>query len=246
MKLQISNLSLAFLLICSIPQTVSDQKHLEVTQPEKVKAEAGESATITCTFMTTSPSYSATWSLGCDDTATLQNQPCYRRRVNISTTDPVVQTPQSPQIPVYEMKTTVTITNLTENDSEKFCCHISTTIGEKGTGPGTRLEVTPKSSAGQQKQDTPLITYILYAVIGAEACVIIILIAVVIKNRPGGSSRSEHQGQKLDPSGLQYAEICKKSFPQHSRPRKDMEAVTYSAVKVKKEEHRANQEYELY
>ncbi|XP_077148631.1 uncharacterized protein LOC143809447 [Ranitomeya variabilis] len=210
-------------------------ERLVVTQPENVTAEAGKSVTINCSFTSKFTAYSVTWSIGCNSTENLQNSPCYQHRVNISFPD-AVQIPQSSQVSTYEGKTTITIHNLMENDSGWFCCHIRSGP-DTGTGAGTRLKVTPRSSSSGEPNQEIWKMYILYAVIGAEACVIVILIAGVIRNHSRGLSRSKEQNLQLDPSGLQYAEIAKKSFPKRSGPRvKVVDAVTYSTVKINKEE----------
>ncbi|XP_073405491.1 uncharacterized protein [Dendrobates tinctorius] len=220
------------------------QEGLVVTQPENVTAEAGKSVAITCSFTSKFTAYSVTWSIGCNSTENLQNSPCYKHRVNISFPD-AVHIPQSSQVPTYEGKTTITIYNLVENDSGRFCCHIRS--GRKtATGNGTRLEVTPGSSSAGKPDQEIWKKYIPYAFIGAEAFVIVILIAVVIRNHSHGLSRSKDKNPQLDPSGLQYAEIAKKSFPKRSGHRINVDAVTYCAVKIDKEEHLTNQQCELY
>ncbi|XP_069602608.1 immunoglobulin superfamily member 6-like [Ranitomeya imitator] len=244
MKLQLGRSAFAFLVIFSILLTGAVQEGLVVTQPENMTAEVGKSVTINCSFTSESPSYSVTWSIGCIITQNLQYNPCYQRRVNISFQD-AVQTPHKSKEPTYEGKTTITINNLTENDSGKFCCHINS-VSKTGTGTGTRLEVTRKSCFSGREHQAPLKMYIFSAVIGAEACVIVILIAVVIRNHSRGLSRSKDQNPQLDPSGLQYAEIAKKSFHKRSRPRVEVDAVTYCAVKVNREEHSTNLDCELY
>ncbi|XP_073498526.1 uncharacterized protein [Phyllobates terribilis] len=220
------------------------QAGVVATQQENVTAEAGKSVTIICSFTSKFPAYSVTWSIGCNSTENIQNNPCYWRRVNLSFPD-AVQRPQNSEVLIYEGNTTITINNLTENDSGRFCCHI--TSGRKtGTGAGTKLEVTPRSFCTEQHDPEERNMYIFYAVIGAEACFIVILIAVVIKNHSQGLSRSKDQDLHLDPSSLQYAEIAKKSFPKRSRPRVEVDAVTYSAVKVNKEELLTSQQCEFY
>ncbi|XP_073494097.1 uncharacterized protein [Phyllobates terribilis] len=244
MKLQIGRSSFAFLMIFSIPLTGAVQAGLVVTQPEGVTADVGKSVTITCSFTSESPSYSVTWSIGCNSTENLRYNLCYQRRVNLSFPD-AVKTPQNSEVPNYEGKTTITINNLTENDSGRFCCHI--TSGRKtGKGAGTRLEVTPRSFSAEPQDQEQLTMYISYAVIGAEAFVIVILIAVVIRNHPRGLSRSKEQNPHLDHSDIQYADIAKKGFPKRSRPKVEVDAVTYSAVKINKEEYLTRLECELY
>ncbi|KAM4019582.1 immunoglobulin superfamily member 6-like [Anomaloglossus baeobatrachus] len=243
MKLQLVRSSIAFLIIFSLWLTGTIQGRLVVTQPAMVKAEVGESVTITCSFTSEFPAYSVTWTIGCNSTEKLQNNPCYQQRVNISFPD-AVQTPDSSQVPTYEGKTAITINKLTENDSGTFCCHIKTNK-EPETGAGTRLKVTTRPSP-KGKQNKEIKIYIFYAVIGAEACVIVILMAVVIRNHPRGLSRPKEQDLQSDPSGLQYAEIGKKSFPKRSRPKVEVDAVTYSTVKVNNEEYLSSHERELY
>ncbi|XP_075178635.1 uncharacterized protein LOC142250367 [Anomaloglossus baeobatrachus] len=233
-----------FSLLGLLLQIGSGHSRLVVTQPETVTAEDGESVTITCSFTSKFSAYSVTWTIGCNSTENLQHNPCYQRRVNISFPD-AVQTSHSSQVPTYEGKTAITINKLTENDSGTFCCHIRSG-GKIETGAGTKLEVTLRASPEEKPQSEKWNEYIFYAVIGAEACVIVILIAVVIRNHPRGLSRSKEQDLQSDPSGLQYAVIGKKSFPKQSRPRVKVDAVTYSTVKVNREEHLSSQECELY
>ncbi|CAN2390966.1 hypothetical protein PRIEUP_LOCUS1003, partial [Pristimantis euphronides] len=169
--------------------TGNGQKHLVVTQQEMVTAEAGGSVTMSCVFTAMSPKYSATWTLGCSpDALPLQGLPCFQHRVNISTQDPV-QTLYGLDVHSYEITTAMTIINLTENDSGTFYCHIKMADDKTGTGNGTRLEVTPRSRPAD-KEDQEKSPSILYAVVGAEACVIVILIAVVIRHRPRGMYES--------------------------------------------------------
>ncbi|XP_066435950.1 uncharacterized protein [Eleutherodactylus coqui] len=221
----------------------NDQNQLVVTQQEMVKAESGGSVNISCSSMALYPVYSVEWTLGCNLTTSLTDLPYFQYRVKLFTTDPV-QAPQSPQVPTYEIKATLTIINLTENDSGRFCCHVMLGGGKKGTGNGTRLEVAPRSCpAGQKDQGSLPKLYILYAVVGAEACIILILIAVVMRYRPRGFWRSDDQTLQSDPSEVQYVEISRKKLP--SRPKINVDAVTYSAVKAKRD-HRTNQGYESY
>ncbi|XP_075117089.1 uncharacterized protein LOC142185559 [Leptodactylus fuscus] len=233
-----------FFRICALEDQrnldVNGQNHLEVTQPEMVKAQTGESANITCSFMSATPSYFVTWTLGCNNSALqLKDHPCFQSRIMVSSPE----TPNNPQ----EKKTMLTILNLTESDSGKFCCHVRTADKDTGSGQGTRLEIAPRSSSDEHKiQEMRLTLYILCAVIGAEACVIIILIILVVRFCSRGSSRSENQNPPLDPSGLHYAEICNNSFPKQSRPRTNTEGITYSAVKVKTQDHRKHRKHQEY
>ncbi|KAG8552813.1 hypothetical protein GDO81_003085 [Engystomops pustulosus] len=252
MKLQLSRVSLAFLLIISFPHYGNGQKQLVVTQPKMLQATAGASVNISCSFISSDSSYTATWTLGCEATAIpLKDHLCFQHRVKFSV-PASDQTASNSQAPSDEtQKATITIFNLTENDSGSFCCHIKTVLQkEMGSGTGTILEVTRKSIAAVPSDDLKMSekvkTYILYGVIGAETCVIIILLAVVIKHRLQGSSSAVDQDVQMDPSGLQYAEICKKSFPKQSRQQRKVESITYSAVKVKNQPHLTKDEYELH
>ncbi|XP_077137667.1 uncharacterized protein LOC143803784 [Ranitomeya variabilis] len=133
-KMKISS-GLGFLLI--IHQMFSRTAGLLVKQPENMTAEAGESVTITCSFKYVVNSFSVTWTV-CNNTGNLKDNPCLQRRLNFSTQG------NESQVTTYERKSMLTIVNLTENDSLKFCCHILTNT-KSGTGAGTRLEITPRS-----------------------------------------------------------------------------------------------------
>ncbi|XP_066436085.1 uncharacterized protein [Eleutherodactylus coqui] len=221
----------------------NDQNQLVVTQQEMVKAESGGSVNFSCSSTTPYPAYSMKWTMECNLTVSLTDLPYFQRRVKLLTPDPV-QVTQSPQVPTYEIKATLTIINLTENDSGRFYCHIKSAGGKWRTGDGTRLEVAPRSCpAGQKDQGSLPKLYILYGVVGAEACIILILIAVVMRYRPLGFWRSDDQALQSDPSEVQYVEISRKKLP--SRPKINVDAVTYSAVK-EKTDHLTNQGYESY
>ncbi|XP_077148625.1 uncharacterized protein LOC143809441 [Ranitomeya variabilis] len=141
--MELSGTLFIFSLLGLVLQIGAVEEGVVVTQPENVTAEVGKSVTITCSFTSKFTAYSVTWSIGCNSTQNLQDSPCYQHRVNISFPD-AVQIPQSSQVPTYEGKTTITINNLMETDSGRFCCHIRS--GRKtGTGTGTRLEITPSS-----------------------------------------------------------------------------------------------------
>ncbi|XP_044162301.1 myelin protein P0-like [Bufo gargarizans] len=175
-KMEASSL-LHFLLIVHLTfsrSAVNGQKQVVVTQPEVVRAEAGGTVAITCSFASYIPSYSVTWTLGCNTSEKLQDLTCFQRRINISSPDPG-QTPHSPHgEPNYEVNVTIIIINLTESDSGTFCCHVKTP-NMAGTGPGTRLEVTPRSIPAEPIQAVCLLVEIIHI-----ACLIILIILLGI------------------------------------------------------------------
>ncbi|XP_069799183.1 tyrosine-protein phosphatase non-receptor type substrate 1-like [Dendropsophus ebraccatus] len=161
--------------------SVNRQKHLVVTQPEMVQAEAGESVTINCSFTSKSPSYSARWTIGCNHTVSLQDHPCFQHRVKLTSLDPN-QTSHG-QESNSTQETAITITNVTENDSGRICCHIRTTDRETGTGVGTRLVITARSSAAESNNKESDNRVPLLVEITRITClfILIILLAIAVK-----------------------------------------------------------------
>ncbi|XP_071980485.1 natural cytotoxicity triggering receptor 3 [Engystomops pustulosus] len=121
---------------------VYGQTQLVVTQPEMVQAQAGDSVNISCSFTSSSPTYTVTWTVGA---LLLQDHPCFQHRVKVSTPDHN----QTNKVHSYESQTTVTVLNLTENDSGIFFCHVKTGDRETGTGPGTTLVVNHRSLSAE-------------------------------------------------------------------------------------------------
>ncbi|XP_044124771.1 uncharacterized protein LOC122919673 isoform X2 [Bufo gargarizans] len=168
--------------------------------PGYILTQSGDNVNINCTFKIPRTPFTLHWTLDCDDSTLLKDLPLYKGRVNFSSV-------------IHQM----TIQNVTEQDSRMYCFHVKTSDGEIQAGRGIKLQVTNKLEDSLGHQGTGHEKYILYTVIGAEAFVIIILIAVVIKWRPRGLSRTEDQGLQSHPSELQYAEICKNSSHQAIR-----------------------------
>uniref|UniRef100_A0A8C5MMZ9 Ig-like domain-containing protein n=1 Tax=Leptobrachium leishanense TaxID=445787 RepID=A0A8C5MMZ9_9ANUR len=100
---------------------------LVVEQPQVIRHEAGESVTFNCSFVMSGSSFSVSWSLGCENGMSMDNNPCYRNRVAFQ-----------------NLNRQMVISNLTELDSETYCCRVEAPGGMKGKGNGTRLEVSPK------------------------------------------------------------------------------------------------------
>ncbi|XP_075042013.1 uncharacterized protein LOC142101447 [Mixophyes fleayi] len=226
--LQLCKLSLVFLLLHSVAQT-DGKINLVVTQLEVHKAVTGESVTISCSFVSRSPPYIVRWSLGCDKSVLLCDLPYYKNRINVSTP---IDTKND--LTSYEVQISITIANLTENDSGTFCCHVHN-HGEEGTGNGTRLEVTTRLYPSVQ-QDLVLKRFILYIIVGIETCLMLILSALVIKYCLQGSSRAKDQDNEEEleyEPGLHYAEICKKN-PSQVRDRRSEQRVTYAPVRLHK------------
>ncbi|XP_044162299.1 uncharacterized protein LOC122946623 [Bufo gargarizans] len=187
--------------------------------PGYILTQSGDNVNINCPNDFPRSPFTLLWTLDCDDSTLLQDHPLYKGRVIFSSG-----------------KHQMTIQNVTEQDSRMYCCHLKAADGKIQAGRRIRLQVTNKLEDSLGHQETGHEKYILYTVIGAEAFVIIILIAVVIKWRPRGLSRTEDQGLQSHPSELQYADICKNSSHQQSGPRINVQEVTYSAVKFNKQE----------
>ncbi|XP_075042038.1 uncharacterized protein LOC142101484 [Mixophyes fleayi] len=214
---------------------IDGNKNLVVTQTKVHKAAAGESVTTTCSFVTSYPSYTVRWTLGCDNRVYLSDQPYYKHRIRVSSLESN-QTKHG--LGMSEVQTSITIANLTENDSGTFCCHVELARGEKGTGDGTRLEVTPRSYTEDpnRRLEMEKEIFILYIIAGIEAFLIVILFAAVIKYRLQGSPGSEDKDneEELEPElRLHYAEICKTRQARRPRDRQTENKVTYAPVRTR-------------
>ncbi|CAH2314384.1 programmed cell death 1 ligand 1-like [Pelobates cultripes] len=132
------------------------------------------SVTINCTFKTQGSSFSVRWYLGCDNGTPFDNSPCYQNRTSFQ-----------------NLNRQLILSNVTESDSGTYCCHVELANGKTGNGTGTRLEVSPVQCDSVNKSSN---SSILYSVIGFEACVIIILLAALIKIR----SREQLQTRPYD------------------------------------------------
>ncbi|KAE8585360.1 hypothetical protein XENTR_v10021289 [Xenopus tropicalis] len=78
---------------------------------------------------------------------------------------------------------------------------------------------------------------IQYSFLGFEACIIVLLLALLLKyhlqSSAGDKSKAhELKGQELK-RDLQYAEICQQRLPPHPRSRNREENITYASVTTK-------------
>ncbi|XP_072287330.1 hepatitis A virus cellular receptor 2 homolog [Pyxicephalus adspersus] len=124
-----------------IHMSAASKTVLDVKQPEVIAAEPGQSAAITCSFVYDSPSYTAKWTRGCDNSLPLTDPNHSNGR--IKTTHRGSSSTES-ESPCCERYFILTIANVTENDSGTYCCHIQTAHGQDGVGLGTKLEITQK------------------------------------------------------------------------------------------------------
>ncbi|XP_077338921.1 signal-regulatory protein beta-2 [Lithobates pipiens] len=127
---------------------IAEGKAIVIRQQEFMTAKAGQSVTINCSFVYDSPSYTARWTRGCNHSVLLSDQTCYNGRISHSDVDPRNITTDSGPL-CCKRYSTMTIFNLTENDSGIYCCHIQTAHGQKGDGTGTILKVIPKLQPDQ-------------------------------------------------------------------------------------------------
>ncbi|KAM4641995.1 uncharacterized protein O3C94_016355 [Discoglossus pictus] len=187
---------------------------LLVEQPEHIIAEAGGSVTMNCNFDAGSKHFSVIWSIGCSNRTPFNTESCYKNRV-------ITQQQQ------------ITIVNLTENDSGTYCCHVELYNRRRGVGNGTRLEVIRRPSqiqTGSSGKDL----FIHHVVIGVESSIIIILLVVLIAYYLRGTCKTQKkdnsdQGQD---TGLHYASISTRTFPQHQRTRHMEDRITYASLKT--------------
>ncbi|OCT67901.1 hypothetical protein XELAEV_18039199mg [Xenopus laevis] len=136
---------------------------LVVKQSERLTVELGGSVTINCTFEADYNTYSVTWFLGCENKSNLLDHPCYKHRVRFDNN-----------------KRQVIISNLTESDSGMYCCNVEVANGKKGAGNGTRVEVKQRQCP-EAEENNPTACIIQYSFLGFEACIIVILLALLLK-----------------------------------------------------------------
>ncbi|XP_072285534.1 uncharacterized protein [Pyxicephalus adspersus] len=99
------------------------KKILAVEQPRLIKATVGKNATLKCSFEKKSEVFTVEWTLCCGEKTHLEDHLSYKGRVI--------------QSPSY---TEITIIDLNEEDTEKYCCQVYSGSDE-GYGNGTLLEV---------------------------------------------------------------------------------------------------------
>eukprot|EP00079_Xenopus_tropicalis_P038116 XP_017951887.1 PREDICTED: uncharacterized protein LOC105948081 [Xenopus tropicalis] len=139
-----------------------------VKQPELLTAEVGGSVTINCTF-DKSDAVSVTWSV-CEEGIDLKKHSCYKHRVRFEDK--------------YHRE--ITITNLTENDSAKYCCIVESN-NKKTSGNGTMVKVTAKTCP----KETEIQRKWLIIIIAFEASVIVLLLALLITARVQNGSLAD-------------------------------------------------------
>ncbi|KAM4019585.1 uncharacterized protein ACNLHF_000272 [Anomaloglossus baeobatrachus] len=161
-----STLLIITLVLFSIVHTgAGNQKNLLVRQPLFIKANVGDSVTISCFFETLSPSFTVKWTLCCNQMTSFLEHQNYKGRVTLSST--------------FQ---DITIANVSEQDSEKYCCEVLTADGETGVGNGTLLEVARVIEKEEYFSTT--ICIVIEVVRMAFLTVIIILLSVIIKKLP--------------------------------------------------------------
>ncbi|XP_041428823.1 uncharacterized protein LOC121397053 [Xenopus laevis] len=190
---------------------------LKVEQPERLTAEVGGSVTINCTFVNKNYAFSVTWSV-CEEATDLKNHSCFKQRVWFED----------------EYHRIITISNLTENDSAKYCCSVESS-NKKEAGKGTIVHVMQKQCATETwtKEKWLIIQYI---VIGFEAFVIILLLALLKRAHIQNSSddRFKVKGKQELQTDIHYAEICKERLQPQPRGRRAEEMITYASVAMQK------------
>ncbi|XP_073454006.1 uncharacterized protein [Aquarana catesbeiana] len=195
------------------------KNHTSVEQPILITAEPENNVTIECKVTHQMHFAHVTWTLGCEG-----GQPIR----------------EGGKVVYSSSKHKITIMNLTESDSGIYCCHVEIVDGKKARGKGTRLEVTNTSCS----ESTGLVdtggdhhgqVNILYTVIGLLICVIIVLLAVLMKychTGPPTSQKRDHKEEAETEFGLHYAEISKKNAAQCSRTRHTEDPIIYAAIKT--------------
>ncbi|XP_053330074.1 uncharacterized protein LOC128503904 [Spea bombifrons] len=198
-----------------------NKSSLMVEQPAIIRTEAGTSVTFNCTVKTESPSYNIRWRLGCQDGVWLEESPCHRDRVSYQ-----------------HRRQQLTINNLTESDSGTYCCHVEGANEMNVSGNGTRLEVSPRSCLSDIEH-TNGNSFILPGIVGVETCVIIILLAALVKtwrrkspdlkNTEGDRTSSNLEDDDIN-DDINYAEICQRSRAQYPRAGPNVGEIVYAPV----------------
>ncbi|KAM4019945.1 uncharacterized protein ACNLHF_000546 [Anomaloglossus baeobatrachus] len=155
-----------------------------------LEAEAGKSVTIKCPIEPDTSHFSLVWTLGCErENLAHQNQ--YENRTKLG-----------------ELNMEMTITNLAEDDSGIYICQLNNGLKVVEAGVALEVTTTPDPSgddfADANENKTWSTTYII---VGLETCIIIILLAVLIKYRFSGNSEEENKVSKVKTSSIsvQYA-----------------------------------------
>ncbi|XP_072286887.1 uncharacterized protein [Pyxicephalus adspersus] len=219
----IQNLYMCLLLVSISLILTGRGSHIMVKQPALITAELGGNVTIECNVTTSISSYAISWTLGCE-MGQLVNKSC--------------------RVTFKSLNHLITISNLAESDSGIYCCLIETTEGKLIKGNGTRLKVTMTPSSKSITEATedangarPEQVDILYMVIGLLICVIIVLLAVLIKVCHRGSPELQKTVHKEEAdeadaeSGIHYAEITKSNISQHPRTRQTEDTLIYTAIR---------------
>ncbi|XP_073498525.1 uncharacterized protein [Phyllobates terribilis] len=161
------------------------------------KAEAGKSVTIKCPIKPDTDHFALVWTFGFER-ENLHHQKHYENRTKLG-----------------KLNMEMTISNLTEEDSGIYFCELKK--GSKAVESGVILEViaTPDPAGdnfAEAKQNQTWHT--IYIIVGMETCIIIILLAVLIKCWFSGNSGKENKvsNMKMAPIRMQYSH-CKDSPP---------------------------------
>ncbi|XP_073454008.1 uncharacterized protein [Aquarana catesbeiana] len=186
------------------------QKDTYKEELQNIKAEVGESVTISCSKPEVS-SFSAAWSLFPGN----ENLTFHKRYKDRFTNNSL----------------NVTITNLTKEDSGVYCCAVKTV--KKTLKRFIMLQVIEPCSSGgvggEHQNQTDIPSYIPYGVIVLQTCIIFILLVMAFR-RPRAASTSGFQRQvtgHIDTEDLKYAEIIR---PSHPRVIQSEEKVTYALI----------------
>ncbi|XP_077315501.1 uncharacterized protein LOC143935450 [Lithobates pipiens] len=228
--MMICKASFFLIFLHAVPPTDANA-FINITQQEIMNVEAGQSVNITCSFVFDSPSFTAKWTRGCNHSVSLSDQTCYNGRIS-SNSD---LTTESGTL-CYKINSILTIVNVLEIDSGIYCCHIQTVRGQMGIGSGTRLEVIQRKPIQEKNPTNENMQYILYAVVGVEACIILVLLIVVVKFCHKGSTQVVNQvfeDESVCEGKLHYAEICQSKQSNRVKGRHSEEKVTYAPVKLR-------------
>ncbi|XP_074873760.1 uncharacterized protein LOC142025128 [Carettochelys insculpta] len=154
--------------------------------PPTASAPAGGSVTLSCSFPSHNQSGAqVTWARGAGEAVVLDAaHPFYRGRLA-----------ESWQAQPGRVEATVTLWELTERDSDLYCCYVSQPQGEQATGAGTALTVTDRAPVGHElcPDSGPL----YFRAVASLSLAVLFSLGIILSLRPGNGT-----GSTRDPAVL--------------------------------------------
>ncbi|XP_073494102.1 cell adhesion molecule CEACAM2-like [Phyllobates terribilis] len=185
------------------------QQNVPWIKPELLKTEAGTSLTMKCPIKPDTSRFSLVWTFGHEHENIAHHQR-YKKRIKLG-----------------EFNMEITISNLTEEDSGIYFCQLKSV--SKSVVSGVILEViaTPDPAGPGKYHET---WFILLIIVGLETCIIILLLAVLIKCRFSGNSGQRNK-KEVELQEICYADVSTTRINQRPRTKGTEKTITYAAIK---------------